>query len=212
MAKIFNPGSLEVITGPMRSGKNNTLISRISPIQYTDYTFIVFNPDINIRDNGLVSRTSSWNHETYTISSSDPEVCVEHALEYDVVVFAESHFFNKKLNPVVEYLIKKNKNVIVCGLDMDFRSEPFSAMPDLLSRANMVTKLTAVCTFQEDGKICGREATRTQRYINGSPAPYDSPIILVGDFHEGYEPHCIHHHQCIPIEPVINFQKHSDKN
>ena len=187
----------------MRSGKNNTLISRISPLIYTDYTFIVFNPDINIRDNGLVSRTSSWNHETYTISSSDPEICLEHAYEYDIVVFTEVHFFGKKLIPVIEHLIKLNKNVIASGLDMDFRGEPFSAVPDLLSRANLVTKLTAVCTYEEDKKICGREATRTQRYINDQPAPYDSPIILVGDFHEGYEPHCIHHHVCHKEEPVI---------
>jgi thymidine kinase len=203
LAKIFNPGSLELIVGPMRSGKNNSLISRISPIQFTDYTFIAFNPDINIRDNGLVSRTSSWNHETYTIPSSDPEICMEHALEYDVIVFTEAHFFSKKLTSIVEKLIKQNKNVIVCGLDMDFRSEPFSALPDLLARANIVTKLTAVCTFQENGKICGREATRTQRYINNEPAPYDSPIILVGDFHEGYEPHCVHHHVCLKENPII---------
>ena len=179
----------------MRSGKNNALISRVSPIIYTDYTFIIFNPDINIRDNGLVSRTSSWNHETYTISSSNPEVCMEHAIEYDIVVFTEAHFYSRGLIPVVEYLIKQNKNVIVVGLDMDFRGEPFTAMPDLLARANEITKLTAVCTFQEEGRICGREATRTQRYINEQPAPYDSPIILVGDFHEGYEPHCIIHHK-----------------
>ena len=134
----------------MRSGKNNTLISRISPLAYTDYSFIVFNPDINIRDNGLVSRTSSWNHETYTISSTDPKICLEHAIEYDVVVFTEAHFYSKNLITVVENLIKLNKNVIVVGLDMDFRGEPFSAMPDLLARANVVTKLTAVCTFKED--------------------------------------------------------------
>ena len=190
----------------MRSGKNNTLISRISPLAYTDYSFIVFNPDINIRDNGLVSRTSSWNHETYTISSTDPKICLEHAIEYDVVVFTEAHFYSKNLITVVENLIKLNKNVIVVGLDMDFRGEPFSAMPDLLARANVVTKLTAVCTFKEDGKICGREATSTQRYINGQPAPYDSPTILVGDFHEGYEPHCIHHHVCLVEESIFKQQ------
>lgn len=203
MTNIFNPGSLELIAGPMRSGKNNTLISRISPLAYTDYTFIVFNPDINIRDNGLVSRTSSWNHETYSISSSNPVICMEHAVEYDVIVFTEAHFFGKELIPVVEHLIKMNKNVIASGLDLDFRAEPFSAMPDLLARANQVTKLTAVCTFKENGKICGREATRTQRYINGEPAPYDSPIILVGDFHEGYEPHCIHHHICEKDSSIV---------
>lgn len=211
MTKIFNPGSLEIITGPMRSGKNNTLISRISPIQFTDYTFIVFNPDINIRDNGLVSRTSSWNHETYTISAKEPNICLEHAMEYDVIVFAESHFYSKKLIPVVDYLVKQNKNVIICGLDMDFRGEPFSAMPDLLAKANIVTKLTAVCTFQEDGKICGREATRTQRYINDEPAPYDSPIILVGDFHEGYEPHCVLHHYCSGKESAIDMLVSTEK-
>ena len=202
--QIYKPGFLEVITGPMRSGKNNELISRISPLQYTDYSFIIFNPDINIRDNGLVSRTSSWNHETYTISSEKPSEIFDRALEFDVIVFTEAHFFSTKLSALVEKLIKANKNVIVSGLDMDFRGVPFSSMPFLLARANAITKLTAVCTFKEEGRICGREATRTQRYLDGKPAPYDSPIILVGDVHEGYEPHCILHHV---IEEIVVLEK-----
>jgi thymidine kinase len=68
-------------------------------------------------------------------------------------------------------------------------------MPFLLAKANKVTKLTAVCTFKEGGRICGRDATRTQRYIDGKPADFDSPTVLIGDFNEGYEPHCIFHHK-----------------
>lgn len=78
--------------------------------------------------------------------------------------------------------------VIVAGLDRDFRGEPFQNIPELLALAEDVTKLTAICMR------CGAPATRTQRLVNGEPASYDDPIIIVGAS-ESYEPRCRHCHE-----------------
>lgn len=85
-------------------------------------------------------------------------------------------------------MANKGIRVIVAGLDKDFRGEPFGIMPELLARAEFVTKLSACC------KVCGQGATRTQRIINGKPAYYEDPIILVGA-NESYEARCRKHHE-----------------
>jgi thymidine kinase len=89
-----------------------------------------------------------------------------------------------------EELAARGVRVILAGLDMDFRGEPFGPMPTLMSRAEDVTKLHAICV------VCGDEASHTQRLVNGEPARYDDPIILVGAS-ESYEPRCRQHH-CVP--------------
>ena len=89
---------------------------------------------------------------------------------------------------ICEKLADKGVRVICAGLDTDFRGEPFGVMPSLLARAEFVTKLNAIC------QVCGGVATRTQRLINGKPADYDDPIILVGA-KEQYEARCRHCHQ-----------------
>jgi thymidine kinase len=78
--------------------------------------------------------------------------------------------------------------VIVTGLDMDFRGEPFGPMPLLMAEAERVDKLSAICV------VCGAPASRTQRLIDGQPASYDDPVIMVGAS-EVYEARCRHCHQ-----------------
>lgn len=210
MSRIYNPGQLEIYCGPMRSGKNSHLISRISPLEFSYHSFIIFNPDINIRDNGLVSRISSWNCDTHTLPHNKPIEALKLCKDYDVIVFVEAQFYALDLVKVIDHLIHLNKNIIVIGLDLDFRGEPFGPIPFLLSKANKITKLTAVCTFKEEDRICGRDATRTQRYINNKPADYNSPIVLIGDFNEGYEPHCIFHHS-VPNSRQISIDLFSSE-
>ena len=96
-------------------------------------------------------------------------------------------FFDEKIVDVCDYLADLGKRVMVAGLDKDFRGEPFGVMPELLTRAEFVTKLTAVCAK------CGAPATRTQRLIDGKPASFNDPIVLVGAT-EHYEPRCRHCH------------------
>jgi thymidine kinase len=110
-----------------------------------------------------------------------------------VVAVDEVQFFGKEIIQICEDLADKGVRVIVAGLDMDFRGEPFGPMPQLLARAEFVTKLTAACT------VCGCAATRTQRIINGHPADYNDPVILVGA-KESYEARCRKHH-IVPNKP-----------
>ncbi|MDP4082963.1 MAG: thymidine kinase, partial [Bacillota bacterium] len=90
-------------------------------------------------------------------------------------------------------LADQGYRVIAAGLDLDFRGEPFGVVPDLMALAETVTKLQAVCS------VCGSPASRTQRLINGKPASYDDPVILVGAS-EAYEARCRHHHE-VPGNP-----------
>ncbi|MER3482209.1 MAG: thymidine kinase, partial [Meiothermus sp.] len=111
----------------------------------------------------------------------------------DVVAIEETQFFDAGLVPIVLELADKGVRVICAGLDMDFRGEPFGIMPELLARAEYVEKLYAVCT------VCGAPATRTQRFVNGKPARYDDPVILVGAS-EAYEPRCRKDHTVVGQE------------
>lgn len=111
----------------------------------------------------------------------------------------EVQFFDDNIADVLTLLANQGYRVIAAGLDQDFRGEPFSIVPKLMSLAELVTKLQAVCS------VCGSPASRTQRLINGQPASYDDPIILVGAS-ESYEPRCRHHHE-VPGAPVKTFKK-----
>ena len=103
------------------------------------------------------------------------------------VAIDEVQFLDKDIVNVCDQLANNGIRVIVAGLDCDFRGEPFGAMPELLARAEDITKLSAIC------QVCGAPATRTQRIINGEPAKYTDPVILVGAT-ESYEARCRHHH------------------
>ena len=103
------------------------------------------------------------------------------------IVIDEVQFLDSNVVNVCEDLANRGVRVICAGLDKDFRGEPFGVMPELLCRAELVTKLDAIC------QVCGGLATRTQRLINGKPAKYNDPIILVGAT-EAYEPRCRHCH------------------
>ena len=104
------------------------------------------------------------------------------------VAFDEAQFFDAGLIEIIERLANSGVRVIVAGLDQDFRGNPFGIMPELMARAEYVTKLQGICM------VCGDPATRTQRLINGHPADYDDPTILVSAS-EKYESRCRHCHQ-----------------
>jgi thymidine kinase len=115
----------------------------------------------------------------------------------DIVAIEEGQFWDDGLAAVVEQLADAGKQVLVTGLDQDFRGEPFGPMPALMALADQVTKLTAICM------VCGEPATRTQRLIDGQPAPADSPLIMVGGMgDEKYEARCRLHHEVPAATPV----------
>lgn len=114
----------------------------------------------------------------------------------DVVGIDEIQFFPPMTTTVISDLVAQGKRVIVAGLDLDYRGEPFGIVPHLMALADEVTKLRAICV------LCGDEANFSQRLVNGAPAKYDDPLILVGG-EECYEPRC---RSCFVFEkPCLAF-------
>jgi thymidine kinase len=133
------------------------------------------------------------------IPVEDPKTILKMAYEAEVVGIDESQFFTPDLIPVIQELLLRKKRVIVAGLDLDFRGEPFGIMPNLLAMADEVMKLHAICS------VCGNIATKTQRLIDGKPARYDDPTILVGGL-ETYEARCNLHHE-VPGKTLTLFKE-----
>ncbi|ERJ12600.1 thymidine kinase [Haloplasma contractile] len=188
-------GWIEVISGSMFAGKTEELIRRIKRLEYAKKNILVFKPEIDNRysDEDVVS------HNGTSIKSIVIK-CAKEIINYiddhtDVVAIDEVQFFDESVVQVVDYLADHGIRVVVAGLDRDFRGESFGTMPELLTKAEFVTKLTAICTK------CGAPATRTQRLVNHTPASYYDPIVLVGA-KESYEPRCRHCH-IVTNKPTI---------
>ncbi|MFA7076285.1 MAG: thymidine kinase [Candidatus Izemoplasmatales bacterium] len=186
-------GWIEVITGPMFAGKTEELIRRVKRLEYAKQNILVFKPVIDNRyaENEVVSHDHS---RTRSINISKAHEIIKYVDEFtNVVAIDEIQFLDEEAVDICEYLADKGIRVIVSGLDRDFRGEPFSFMPKLLALAEYVSKLSAICVK------CHTPATRTQRIINGRPANYDDPIILVGA-QDSYEARCRECHE-VPNKP-----------
>lgn len=180
-------GWIEVICGSMYAGKTEELLRRIRRIEYAKKTILVFKPKLDNRysESEVVSHN---NERVKSINISNPKDILKYIdpLPYAIAI-DEVQFLDKEVITICEELANRGIRVILAGLDKDFRGEPFGIMPELLARAEYVTKLNAIC------QVCGAPATRTQRIINGRPAKYSDPIILVGA-KEHYEARCRHCH------------------
>lgn len=177
-------GWIEVIAGGMYAGKTEELCRRIRRIQYAKKQVISFKPIIDNRY-GLHEIISHNNTRVKSIAVASSKEIYENIgddLPYAIAI-DEIQFFDEGIVDVCEHYANKGVRIICAGLDMDFRGEPFGVMPQILARAECVTKLNAIC------QVCGGVATRTQRIINGKPAYYEDPIILVGA-HEQYVARC----------------------
>lgn len=184
----YREGWLEVISGCMFAGKTEELIRRINVLSYAKKNIIVFKPKIDNRYSDTEIVSHSGVKVPCLVIEKAQEILNRIKADTDVVAIDEVQFFDQEVVCVCEYLADKGIRVIVAGLDKDFRGEPFGIMPELLTRAEFVTKLTAVCTK------CGAPATRTQRLVNGKPASFNDSIVLVGAV-EHYEPRCRHCHE-----------------
>lgn len=183
MKHQFNGGWIEVVCGCMFSGKSEELIRRVKRAEIARQRVRVFKPVIDTRFGiAQVSSHSGAHVNAMPVQySREITACVEPDTE--VVAIDEVQFFDPDVVHVAEAFASQGRRVICAGLDMDFRGEPFGVMPELMARAEDVFKLSAICV------VCGAPATRTQRLINGVPAAYSDPIILVGAS-EAYEPRC----------------------
>ncbi len=181
-------GWMELICGSMFSGKSEELIRRVRRTQFAQQKTVVFKPALDNRyaEEAVVSHngTSVW---AKPIQKST-DIFMHLKEEYDVIAIDEVQFFDMEIVEVAQHLADSGYRVILAGLDQDFRGEPFGPVPMLMSLAETVTKLQAVCA------VCGQPASRTQRLINEKPANYHDAIILVGAS-ESYEPRCRHHHE-----------------
>lgn len=192
MEGVHRTGQVEVVCGSMFSGKTEELIRRVRRAQIARQRVQVFKPALDDRygveqvtsHNGVNVEAISVENSSQILGLIDPTT--------HVVAIDEAQFFDAEITDVCEELTARGMRVIVAGLDMDFRGEPFGPMPKLLAQAEKVDKLRAICV------VCGREASRTQRLINGQPASYSDPVILVGA-KEAYQARCRHCHQ-VPHE------------
>lgn len=191
---IYTEGRVEVVCGSMFSGKTEELIRRVRRAMIARQHVQVFKPRLDDRYgiDHVTSHTGQSVHAVPVAAASD--ILAQLDPHTNVVAIDEVQFFDSDIVAVVQALADRHLRVICAGLDMDFRGEPFGCMPQLLSIAEEILKLSAICT------ICGMPATRTQRLVNGQPAFYDDPVIMVGA-QEAYEARCRAHH-CVPRREV----------
>ncbi len=179
--------TLEVIMGPMFSGKTSELIRLVERDVIAKRRGAIFKVAFDERyGTKEVVTHNGLRYDAYTVSGSPggPSAIerVTASERLDVVGVDEVNFFPLGVVKVLDRLAE-GKRVVACGLNLDFRAEPFKTTMQLAARADRVTYLSAICT------ACGQEATRTQRVVAGRPAPWDSPLLVVGG-KELYEPRC----------------------
>jgi thymidine kinase len=186
-AMIHHSGRIEVICGSMFCGKTEELIRRVRRAVIARQTVQVFKPMIDHRYG--VERVTSHDGQNIeakpVAQAGEIPALVEPSTT--VVAIDEAQFFDAAIVPIVQDLAARGLRVICAGLDLDFRGEPFGSMPELLAHAEDVTKLHAICV------VCGEEASRTQRLVDGKPARHNDPIIMIGA-KEVYEARCREHH------------------
>lgn len=188
MRHSYNGGWIEVVCGSMFSGKTEEMIRRVRRARIAKQQVQVFKPAIDDRYQAEhVSSHNGLHWEAVPVGSAR-EILGRLEPDTTVVAVDEAQFFDWELSAVCNELAERGLRVILAGLDVDFRGEPFGPMPLLMAEAEEVTKLQAICV------VCGAPASRTQRLIDGQPAAYDEPIILVGGS-ESYEARCRRCHQ-----------------
>lgn len=188
MYKIQGTGWIELITGSMYCGKSEELIRRITRAKIAKQKVQVFKPVIDDRyhQTNVVSHSGAQ-EEAIPVDCPD-EVTRRLSPDTDVVAIDEVQFFDDRIADICEQLADQGVRVILAGLDCDFRGEPFGPIPKIMALAEYVDKLHAICV------VCGNPASRTQRLIDGEPANYNDPVILVGA-QEVYEARCRKCHQ-----------------
>jgi len=180
-------GTIEVVTGSMFSGKTDELIRRLRRAIIARQKVQVFKPAIDVRY--ALEKVTSHAGSAYDARPVENAKDILKYLEPDTTVVGidEAQFFDDEVVSIARELADRGLRIIVAGLDTDFRGEPFGCMPVLMAQAERVDKVQAICM------VCGEEACRTQRLVNGQPARYDDPVVIVGAS-EMYEARCRKHH------------------
>jgi thymidine kinase len=193
-------GSLDLISGCMFSGKTQELIRRLDQARYAGFQIQAFKPALD--DRYAIEAVASHREVRFPAIAVPDVAALRDQLQEDsrVIGIDEAQFFGNELVKLAEDLANRGRHVIIAGLDLDFLARPFGPMPLLAAYADRLTKLQASCQYPGCGS---RQATRTQRLIEGAPALADSPLVLVGGA-ATYQARCRHHHRIgIParVEP-----------
>jgi len=191
---------LKGISGSMFAGKTELLIKEITRAKYAGKKVQVFKPAIDTRWGA--DHIHSHSGSNYEAVALDDVLDLLAFLEpdTDIVAIDEIQFFDDRIVDIVRLLLDLDIRVIFSGLSLDFRGEPFGPMPELLVLCDELEHPTAICDHSlPDGKVCGGSATRTQRLINGEPAKYNDPIVLIGAS-DSYAARCPNHH-LVPGKP-----------
>jgi len=183
------PGSIEIICGVMFSGKSEELIRRVRRGVIARRRVQVFKSHLDSRYTGVFS-VASHDGTEFEAAPVDSAAEIFRLVRPDTEIVAvdEVQFMDQGIIEVVSRLASRGVRVVLAGTDTDFRGEPFGPMGDLMAIAEQVDKLNAICV------VCGDLACRNQRLVNGRPARYDSPTIMVGG-RESYEARCRHCHR-----------------
>ena len=180
-------GSIEVICGSMFSGKTEEMIRRLRRAKIAKQNVQVFKPAVDTRYNAeKVTSHAGIDFEALPVRNSS-EIIPHLKPETTVVGIDEAQFFDDGIVEVSDQLADRGMRVIINGLDMNFRGEPFGCVPAIMAKADRVDKLQAICM------VCGEPAGRTQRLVNGNPAKFSDPVVIVGA-EEMYEARCRQHH------------------
>jgi thymidine kinase len=193
---FFTSGWVHVICGCMFCGKTDEMLRLLRRFAIAGRQVVLIKPRLDTRsDDATVVSRSGANHRAVAVDHSSEIEGLKEVQDADIVAVEEGQFFDEGLPDVVERLADAGRQVLVTGLDRDFRGIPFGPMPRLMALADQVTKLTAICM------VCGEQATRTQRLIDGQPARADSPLIVIGGMgDETYEARCRLHHEVPAVE------------
>lgn len=198
----------------MFAGKTEELISEINRAEIAKKNVLVFKPRLDDRWGKMdkIRSHSGAEHDAYPVSNPQEILTLvyqflETTNRLDLVAIDEIQFMTEEIIEVVKVLLDADIKVTFSGLATDFRGEPFGPMPTLLALSDEIYKLTAICTHEENGECCGQPATKTQRIINGKPANYSDPIVLIGASQE-YQARCPNHHQ-VPGKPKPNIDHRS---
>lgn len=197
MFQAQGAGSIEVICGPMFSGKTEELIRRVKRAQIAKQRVQIFKPAIDIRyDETKVVSHSSQKIESIPVQSA-VDILKNVKDSTRIVAIDEVQFFDQEVTTVVSKLAARGCRVICAGLDLDYKSVPFGPMPVLLAIADYVQKVQAICT------VCGAPATRSYR-LNDS-----SEKILLGE-KETYEARCRAHYFFDVSDDQISLPIHTE--
>ncbi len=186
---FVRPGYIELFTGTMKSGKTRELLHRLDQLSYLENCeYLLVKPRTDTRSKGVFTRDGHEIPCALVKAASEIPALVTDA--HSVVAIDEAQFFGDDLVDVTLSLARAGMHVLIAGLDLNFRGEPFGPIPNILCHANEVHKLSAVCAVPG----CENIARLPQRLRKGKPTPYDAPTIVVeGEGDDTYEPRCMHH-------------------